>query len=164
MADSHIETLLHYHSATLLESVKTLECKGMFRMFFPNFFTFVQVQDEFTTIATKILSSHGFEESALMEIPNSPRTHISIMNSYEQRRLSREKAYEVLRKWRYCEITFQIEKVQMWEHYYRETGEQKLMYCFKVKSPMIEDIREDLGCQPKSLNYNMHMSVSEKYL
>ena len=41
MADSHIEELLSKYSATLLESVSTLECKGIFRMFFPNFFTFI---------------------------------------------------------------------------------------------------------------------------
>ena len=132
-------------------------------MFFPNFFTFVQVQDEFTTIATQILSSCGFEESPLMKIPNSPRTHIAIMNSYEQRRISRERANKVFRKWDHCEITFQIEKVQMWPHYNRETGERKLMCCFKVKSPTIEAICEDLGWEVTSVHYNMHMSVSEKY-
>jgi hypothetical protein len=164
MADSHIEELLSKYSATLLESVSTLECKGIFRMFFPNFFTFIQVQDEFTTIATQLLSSCGFEESALMESSNSPRTHISIMNRFEQRRVSRQRAYQVLRRWRDCEVTFQIEKVQMWVHLSKETGEQRLNCCFKVKSATIEAIRVDLGWEPENIHYNMHMSVSEKYL
>ena len=164
MADIDVEQLLSQFTIPLLEVVSTLECSGRFRMFFPNFFTFIQVDDNFTHLATEILASCGFEEGPLMSRPNTPRTHISVLNSFEQRRVPEETAYQVERKWRNREVPFRIETVEIWRHIKKETGEQKLLCCFKVKSAMIEAIREDLGKEPTSIHYNMHMSVSEKYL
>ena len=164
MADCNIDQLLSHYSSPLLEAVSTLECRGRLRMFLPNFFTFIQVNDDFTHLATEILSSFGFEEGPLMRRANTPRTHISVMNTFEQRRVSQERANQVKRKWRNRKITFSIEKVQIWRHFVRETGDSKLVCCFKVKSAMIEAIRKDLGWTPTSTHYNMHMSVSEKSL
>ena len=163
MAGNYIDALLDKYSKNLLKSVETLECRGRFRMFFPNFFTFVQVHDDFANIATEILSSSGFRQGSLMEKRNTPRTHISIMNKREQRRVSKMKAYEVQNKWRGSKVTFQIEKVQMWWHYC-QGEEKKLVCCFKINSAMIDAIREDLGLDPYSFDYNMHMSISEKYI
>ena len=95
---------------------------------------------------------------------NTPRTHISVMNNHEQSRVPEEVANHVRRKWLNKMITFSIEKVQIWRHVVKETGDPKLVCCFKVKSAMIEEIRMDLGWTPTSEQYNMHMSVSKKSL
>ena len=86
------------------------------------------------------------------------------MNGFEQRRVSRERAYQVQRKWNNREVTFQIEKVEMWVHRGKNTEDLKLLCCLKVKSATIDAIRADLGWRPYSIHYNMHMNVSEKYL
>ena len=99
-----------------------------------------------------------------MSRANTPRTHISVLNSFEQKRVPEETAYQVERKWRNREVPFEIETVEIWRHIKKERGEHKLLCCFKVKSAMIEAIRENLGKEPTSIHYNMHMSVSEKYL
>ena len=162
MSGSYIDKLLEDISKQILESVQTMEWKGKVRMFFPNFFTFVQVSDEFGIKATQILSSSEFQLSHLMEKDDSPRTHISVMNSTEQRQVPQWRAYQVRRKWHDWEVPFQIEKVQIWVRTSNRTQERKLMCCLKIKSELIETIRMDLGCEPSSSHYNMHMMVSEK--
>ena len=164
MADSYIEELLIDCSSSLLENVSSLECKGIFKMFLQNLFTCIKVRNEYSTIATQLLSPYGFQESPLTEKANSPGTHISIINGFEQRRVSRERAYQVQRKWKNSEVTFQIEKVEMWVHRGKNTEDLKLLCCLKLKSATIDAIRADLGWRPYSIHYNMHMNVSEKYL
>ena len=75
-----------------------------------------------------------------MSRANTPRTHISVLNSFEQRRVPEETAYQVERKWRNREVPFEIETVEIWRHIKKERGEHTYIH------------------------YNMHMSVSEKYL
>ena len=162
MLGSYIDDLLDDFSYKILESVQTMEWKGKLRMFIPGFFTCIQVSDEFAIKATQILSTSGFELSPLMEKQNSPRTHISVMNSTERRQVPQWRAHQVRRKWQNCEIPFLIENVQMWVHTSNETQERKLLCCLKIKSELIKIIRVDLGCEPSSTHYNMHMVVSEK--
>ena len=133
-------------------------------MFFPKYFSCIKVMDDFSTISSNILSTYGFQEVSLMKIPDSPRTHISIMNNYEQRRVTKYQAYRTARKWQGCEVTFKICAVNMCIHNVRNTQEKKLLCSFQVHSPTIDAIRIDLGCSPLNEYYNMHMTVCEKLL
>ena len=141
-----------------------LEWKGQFKMFFPNCFSCIKVNDDFSTISSKILSAYGFQEVSLMKVPDSPRTHISIMNNYEKKRVKKYRAYRTARKWQDCEVTFRIYAVTMCIHNVKNTQHKKLLCSFQIHSPTIDAIRIDLGCSPSNVYYNMHMTVCEKLL
>ena len=164
MTDQYIVEVLSTCEERLFQVVKELEWKGRLKMFFPNFFTCIQVQDEFSITCSQVLSEYGFQEIALLHKPNSPRTHISVMNGYEQKRVTKNRAYKTSRRWQECEVSFKIESVSMWIHNIKNGNGYKLLCSFQVYSPMIENMRVDLGCDLSNVYYNMHMTVSEKIL
>ena len=164
MTDQYVAEVLSNCAEGLFQGVKKLKWKGRLKMFFPNFFTCIQVQDNFSTICTQVLSEYGFQEIALLHKPNSPRTHISVMNKYEQKRVSKKTAYKTWNKWQELEVSFKIESVSMWIHKIKNGNGYKLLCSFQVYSHMIEDVRVDLGCDLSNEHYNMHMTVSEKIL
>ena len=84
------------------------------------------------------------------------------MNKYEQKRVSKKTAYKTWNKWQELEVSFKIESVSMWIRKIKNGNGYKLLCSFQVYSPMIEDVRIDLGCDLSNEHYNMHMTVSEK--
>ena len=127
------------YSTKILEALKPLACKGKLQSFLQNGFTYISISDAFSRIPTEIMHPFGFREVTLMNKPNTPRTHISVMNYAEQRRVSRRRPHTV-----------------------QETGEKKWNCCLKTTSNHIEAIRVDLGLEHESESFNINLTVCEK--
>ena len=66
------------------------------------------------------------------------------------------------KKWKHKDIHFNIVGVQIWPHTTKETEERKWICGFAVRSHQVEEIRVDLGWQPVTTFYNMHITLCEK--
>ena len=162
MASCNPEGILTQLSGALMEEVEKIKGQGRFNYYKKNCFTYIKVSDEFSSIPTEILRPHGYQGLSIMKKQNSPRTHISVLTSVEQRKTSRDKLHEVWNKWRSIDIPFKITSVEIWLHTSKETGARTYLCGYLVSSPIIEEIRVDLGWKPKQKYYNMHISTCEK--
>lgn len=162
MAHDYSTQTKNQYSSILLRSVQRLQCRGNLKYYHKNCFTYVQIPDVFSTIPTEILKQIGYQEVPLMAKVNSPRTHISVMTTVEQRRTTRSRAKKVWKKWKDKKNNFKIVDVQIWPHTTKETEERKWICSFSVRSQQVEEIRADLGWQPMQHFYNMHITLCEK--
>jgi hypothetical protein len=162
MAHDYSTQTKNQYSSILLRSVQRLQCRGNLKYYHKNCFTYVQIPDVFSTIPTEILKQIGYQEVPLMAKVDSPRTHISVMTTVEQRRTTRSRAKKVWKKWKDKKINFKIVDVQIWPHTTKETEERKWICSFSVRSQQVEEIRADLGWQPMQHFYNMHITLCEK--
>jgi hypothetical protein len=163
MAQDHINYLMSQFSSSILEAVNTIECKGRMKYYEGNKYTCIRVGDEFAARATQLLHSAGFTMVPLMMKKHSPRTHITVLTSNEQFRLSRPKLYDAYRKWKKIEVTFKIEEVQMWPKIDKDTGRTKIMCCLIVSSDQIDSLRRELDYDENDY-FNMHLTLCEKLL
>ena len=152
------------HSRNLLNSVNHLPCRGRFKYYKKNSFAYIQISDDFSIIPTKHLDHLGYQQIPLMAKENSPRTHISALTHVEQRRTSKRKLKQVWNRWKGKNIDFRIVGVNQWYHTSKETEENKWICGFEVESYQIEEIRMELGWEPKQYYYNMHISLCEKLI
>ena len=164
MAQAQANKLLNQYSADILEAVKNIECTGKLKYYNRNLYTYVQVDNQFSTKAAEVLLPAGFKKVSRMQKKYSPMTHISTLNNYERVRVQRSRVYSTYKKWKNATIFFKIESVEMFLKRDKETGGLKIVCCLKIRSNRIEFIREDLGWPAKSLHFNMHMSLCEKFL
>ena len=164
MAQAIIDQLLNQYSTDILKEVKNIECTGKLKYFNRNLYTYVQVDNQFSTKAAEVLHPAGFKMVSWMRKKCSPMTHISTLNNYERDRVQRSRVYSTYRRWKNATIYFKIEAVEMWIKRDKETGGLKIVCCLKIRSNRIDFIREDLGWPAKSLNFNMHITLCEKFL
>jgi hypothetical protein len=153
---------MNEHTRNLMNSVKHLACKGRFNYYKKNSFAYIQISDDFSIIPTNILDNLGYQQVPLMAKENSPRTHISALTQVEQRRTNKRRLKQVWKKWRGKNINFRIVGVEQWQHTSKENGEKKWICGFEVESCQIEEIRVELGWEPKQYFYNMHITLCEK--
>ena len=149
-------------STNVLQSVHSLECKGRLKFFWRNCYTYVQVDDVFSSIPLQTMGPLGYEEVPLMSKEGSPKTHVTVMSATERNHMPRWRLRNVINKWKNQEIDFEIEGVESWYHTRQGSGQNKWVYVFKIESKMIRQIRLELGLQPFQEYYNMHMTLCEK--
>ena len=156
--------MTHY-KISLLEAIRKLECRGRISYYGRNLFTYVRISDEFSYLATEILAPLGFTLVPLMDKEFSPKTHISLLNNYEQDFVvQRVNVENTFRTWRSRDITFKIEELKFSEQRDKNTGLMKNVCMLTVSSTNIETIREDLGVEAKSDYYSCHIKLCENFL
>ena len=159
-----MEDVPGHYKISLLEAVSKLECKGRISYYSRNLFTYARISDEFSYLATEILAPLGFTLVPLMHKDFSPKTHISLLNNYEQdfvvQRVNVDNTY---RKWESKEITFKIEEVAFSKQRDKNTGLMKNVCMLRVSSTHIEEIREDLFVDPLSEYYSCHIKLCENF-
>ena len=161
MAQNNIDHMLSQYSSTILEAVKTLECKGRLEFYDRNLYTYIKTDNKFSYLTTEILAPSGFQLVPLMHKKFSPKSHISLMTNHEQDHIVHKKNVQcAYRKWRNVEIPFKIEMVEMT----LLKIQPKIICSFKISSDKIESIRRDLGLEVTSDYYFMHITLCEKFL
>ena len=84
----------------LLERLRAVATSGTFKFFNKNLYTCLKVSNRYGTIAANMLAELGFHLTETHLKPGDPKTHISVINKYEQfKKLKREVAERVMEKW-----------------------------------------------------------------
>ena len=83
------ETIFSKWGNELKKATSKMKCSGELLYYEDNLFMYVKVSDQFSKEATKILANYGFEEALSMKTPGSPKIHVSILTSWEQKRSSK---------------------------------------------------------------------------
>ena len=145
MDPNNIDSLYYNYSRHILKEIKDLRTTGKIGFYPRNKYMYIKTQNKYNLKAFNILNNAGFQLPQNWNKSARPKSHISLVNGFEQDRLlCRDDAYRIYQKYKNVDVEFQIDEVQFNLQWDRKTERSKIVCILTITSKMIADIRSEM--------------------